>query len=700
MHSRWSTLEWGTGSATSPVPQLAGLGRPFFFSPCDPRMTNFTRALLLGSRYRLTLGLIVASSLLVAVFWGANLATVYPIVEVVFQNRSLRDWIDDSIEDTEKELEKIRAEQATLTRLAENVPLTADQRRRQSYWRAQNSSEQKALARAQRIRPWVHAYLPDKPFPTLWVVVGLLMVGTLFKGVFLIANVLLVDQITQLAAFDLRKLLYRRTLRLSLASFGEERTSKLLSHFTHDLEALSIGIKTVFGRAIREPLKIIACLTGAAIVSWRLLLFCLIVTPIAMYLINLLGKSVKRANRRAMDKMADLYGHLSESLSGIQAVKAFTMERSERRMFHHSAKDYMRKQLRIAFYDSLTKPSTELMSMGVVCLAILAGGYLVLNEETHLMGLRLCNRPLTFGALMVFFALLAGVSDPFRKLAEIYNSIQRSVAAADRLYQLIDRVPEVRSPAEPVDLTVPLRNIRLDKVCFEYVPNCPVLQDVSVKISAGETLAIVGPNGCGKSSLASLIPRFYDPTSGRVLWNDLDLRDVRPQQIRERCGVVTQHTLLFDDTVLNNIRYGSPNATDEEVINAAEQAHAHRFIEHKLADGYNTVIGSSGKLLSGGQRQRLALARAILRDPDVLILDEATSQIDVESEHLIRQVLSEFVRNRTALMITHRMETLSLADRILVIGAGRVVDLGTHDELIGRCEFYQRLHQIEFRTSA
>jgi subfamily B ATP-binding cassette protein MsbA len=663
-------------------------------------MKNFARALRLGLRYRWTLGMIAVSSLIVALFWGANLATVYPIVEVVFQGRSLREWVDDNIKETKSELVILRSTQSEIEHRAKQQDLPSNMRRRLSYLTSQIAAEETALLRFRKLQPWIHHYLPGEPFPTLVLVVVALVAGTMVKAVFLVTNVLMVDRITQLVTFDLRKLLYRRTLRLSLDSFGEQRTSKLLSHFTHDMEWASIGLKTVYGRAIREPLKIVTCLTGAALVSWRLLLFCLIITPAAMYLINLLAKSVKRANRRAMDKMADLYGILCESLSGIQAVKAFTMERAERRRFHHAAKEYMRKQLRIAFYNSFTKPSTELMSIGVVGLAILAGGYLVLYQETHLLGLRLCHRPMTFGGLMAFFALLAGVSDPFRKTAEIYNAIQSSAAASDRLYALVDRQPTIATPAHPQPVTLPLRGIHFEKVHFEYVADCPVLNNVDLDIHAGETLAIVGPNGCGKSTLVNLIPRFYDPTSGSVLWNGADLRDLRPSQLRRQCGVVTQHTLLFDDTVMNNLRYGAPHATDEQVVVAAKQAHAHGFIENKLADGYDTVIGATGKLLSGGQRQRLSLARAILRDPELLILDEATSQIDVESEQLIRQALADFVQHRTAIMITHRMETLSLADRILVMDAGQVVDVGTHDQLIQRCDVYRRLQQIQFRASA
>jgi ATP-binding cassette subfamily B protein/subfamily B ATP-binding cassette protein MsbA len=228
----------------------------------------------------------------------------------------------------------------------------------------------------------------------------------------------------------------------------------------------------------------------------------------------------------------------------------------------------------------------------------------------------------------------------------------------------------------------------------------PVLRAIDLRIPFGESLAIVGSNGCGKSTLVNLVARFYDPVEGAVRLDGVDLRACRVRELRRKIGIVTQQTVLFDDTVMNNIRYGSLHATDEQVIAAAKKAHAHRFIVEKLDEGYDTIVGERGGRLSGGQRQRIALARAILRDPEILILDEATSQIDLESEQLIHQALREFTRGRTAILITHRLSTLTLADRILVMDAGRIADLGTHQELLGRCDIYRRLHQIQFRESA
>jgi ABC-type multidrug transport system fused ATPase/permease subunit len=265
---------------------------------------------------------------------------------------------------------------------------------------------------------------------------------------------------------------------------------------------------------------------------------------------------------------------------------------------------------------------------------------------------------------------------------------------------MLDREPTVRELPRAPAVARHRRDLVLERVSFQYAPSHRVLEEIDLRVPFGESVAIVGPNGCGKSTLVNLVPRFYDPLSGSVRLDGVDLRDMRLRDLRGQIGLVTQETLLFDDTVLNNIRYGCPHATREQVIDAARQAHAHKFIEQKLEHGYQTLVGQGGSRLSGGQRQRIALARAILRDPAILILDEATSQIDLESEQLIHKVLEQFTRHRTTLIVTHRLATLALADRIVVMNSGRMVDLGTHDQLMGRCEVYRRLHHMQFKETA
>ena len=665
-------------------------------------MKSFARAIGLAIRNRPTLLGVIFTSLAVGLLWGANIGVVYPFVEVVFEGQSLQQWIDREVKASEQRAGELAKES---TALRETLPhLVGDDyrlaRARINYVNADRAAEALAVQHYRWLQPYIHAYMPKTPFRTLLLLVGAVLVGTALKDAFLVANLVLVERLVQLAAYDLRKQFFRQTLRLDLASFGESSNSDLLSHFTYDLNGVVLGLNTLFGKALREPLKMAACLVLACFISWRLLLFSLILAPPAVYLMQRLAKSIKRANLRAMEEMSQLYNKLTETFTGIQTVKAFRMEGFERNRFHQSAKEFFRKSLKIAFYNSLTKPVTELLGIGVITLALVAGAHLVLNQETHLLGVRICDTPMSLGSLLLFYGLLAGVSDPARKLSEVFALIQTGAAACERIYPVMDREPTIVEPTEPKTIAKPHHRLLIDDVEFHYQAEQPVLKGVTLEIKYGETVAIVGPNGCGKSTLINMLPRFYDPTRGSVRFDNVDLREMRLRDIRQRVGLVTQQTHLFDDTVLSNIRYGSPNATDEEVIEAARKAHAHRFILDKLDDGYNTTVGQGGGRLSGGQRQRIALARAILRDPEVLILDEATSQVDIESERLIHQALAEFVRGRTAIMITHRLSTLTLADRIVVMAAGKIVDVGTHTELLARCQLYCRLHQVHFKQSA
>jgi ATP-binding cassette subfamily B protein/subfamily B ATP-binding cassette protein MsbA len=499
----------------------------------------------------------------------------------------------------------------------------------------------------------------------------------------------------------LRTDFYRKVLRLDVANFTESGRGDLMNRCTTDLNSITIGVQRIFGQALLEPLKAIVCLSIAAAVSWRLLLLTIIIAPPAGYSIHWLGKALKRTHRKAMQELSSIYETLSETLGGIKLIKAFTMEPAESSKFQRSAQQYYQRQMRIATYDALVSPVIETLGIAIVLIAAMMGGYLVLGQHTHILGIKISNTfPLTHGEMSVFFAMLAGLSDPARRISGEFSNIQQAIAAADRVYDVLDQQPSIMDPVSPRALPALEKSLRFENVSFQYHTDKPILRGVNLEVAAGETIAIVGPNGCGKTTLMQLLPRFYDPSGGRVTIDGVDIRDVRLQDLRIRCGLVSQEILMLNDTVENNICYGNPDATAEQVEDAARKAYAHAFITEKLPAGYKTIVGPSGSRLSGGQRQRISLARAILRDPEILLLDEATSQIDIESEQLIFEVLKSFSRGRTTFMITHRVSMISLADRVVVMDHGKIADIGSHNELVSRCDLYRRLCHFEYRESA
>jgi ATP-binding cassette subfamily B protein/subfamily B ATP-binding cassette protein MsbA len=661
-------------------------------------MTNFNRVLRLALRHRFSFIASVICALGVGLLWGGNLGAIYPFVEVALYGKSLQQWVDTKINETE---ETIAKQKALVAEREAELPKADEHRQHQiraevSLARSRIAAEEQLAEKCRWLRPYIFQYLPNDPFLTLAICIGILIAGTALKSLVLVAHTVLVARLSNLATFELRKSFFRRTLRMDVATFNNDGTADLTSRFTHDMESVGGGLDALLGKLVREPLKMAACLIGAGFICWRLLVVSLVLAPVAGVLIRWLAKTLRRANRRAMEDMAELYSILEEAFRGIKVVKSFTMERQERRRFHGRSKTYYRKIMRIARYDSLLHPLTEILGMATICLALMAGAYLVLKGETHLFGLRMSDRPLELPTLLLFYGFLIGAADPVRKLSDVFTRLQRGAAAADRIYTLLDREPAVRDPKHPRRLGRHAKNLVFEGVEFAYQPGRPVLHKIDLELGYGEAIGIVGPSGCGKSSLVNLIPRFADPTAGVIRVDGLPLTDMRIRELRGQIGLVTQEPLLFDDTVLNNIRYGSPHAPFEQVVDAAKRAHAHRFIEQELPNGYHTVLGPMGGQLSGGQRQRIALARAILRDPSILILDEATSQVDLESEQVIQHVLKDFIRGRTTVIVTHRLSLLALATRVVVMQDGQIIDVGRHEELLARCDFYKRLFEIQF----
>ena len=641
-------------------------------------------------RYRWSFIGSIVCSCFVALFWGANLGAVYPFIEVVLHNKSLHQWADERISLSELEVETLRSQIKTMERLAARDDV---QEQELKALQSNLAVHKKKIAQTQWLQPWIQKYAPQDPFATLQLIVVFMIGGTFARGIFLAANMYLVDRVGHRTILDMQNRVFNNVLHMEMSEIGVKGTGDLINRIRGETMGIGNAIRTLFGKTIREPMKMAACLAGAAWVNWRLLLFSMIVCPVALMIMVGLARQTKRASKKALEESARLLNRLYQALTYLRIVRSYNMQSHEAERFKVVARDVYKKAMRISAFSAISRTNNELMSVTVIGLSVLAGGYLVLNQQTHLFGLRMSAAPMDFGQVMLFFAFLIGAVDPLRKLSDVYNQVQGGVVAADRVFPIIDQIPQVTDPISPTKLMDGPRDIEFRNVRFEYVEETPVLKNISFKIPAGTSMAIVGHNGCGKSTLSNLVPRFFDATSGQVLINGTDVRNLSLQDIRNEIGYVAQTTMLFGDSIAANISYGNPNASETEIVRAAKRAHADSFIE-QLQDGYESQIGEHGGKLSGGQRQRLSLARAILKDPKILILDEATSQIDAQSEKLIHDTLREFMVGRTSLIVTHRISTLDLVDQILVMSEGQIVDCGNHSELISRCREYQDLQNV------
>ncbi|MDB2685728.1 ABC transporter ATP-binding protein/permease [Mariniblastus sp.] len=676
-------------------------------------MKNLGRALRKTLKYRFSLLASFVCSLLVALLWSANLGAVYPFVEVVLTGHSLHDWVDQEAEKSET---LIAERQETLDSLHQRIEkLPSDHEAMGSLEHQVASAEydiavqNKRSEARQTIVPWIEKYAPDTPFATLAWLMGLMFFATVARGFFLMGSMVSVARVSQRTMLDLQNDVFGNVLDMEAAELGVKGTGDLVSRIRGETGSIGQAISTLYGKTVREPLKLFACLAGAAWVNWRLLLFSLLICPIAGFMMVTLARVTKRANRKAMEESAKLMNRLFQSVTYMRVVRAFTSEDNERERFQTVADTVYQKSMRISIFGALSRINTELLGVSMITLSVMAGGYLVLNETLFMqvfgLDIRMCDAPMSFGRLMLFFGFLIGVADPLRKLANVYNQVQAGAVAADRVFPLIDQKPAIKDPVSPVAIPSGALRVEFDNVRFEYEAGNPILNGVSATIEAGKSMAIIGHNGCGKSTLINLIPRFFDtrPTesgpAGSIKIGGHDVKDYRVKALRQSIGYVTQQTMLFSDTIKNNIAYGSESATQEQIIAAAKKAHAHEFIA-ALDEGYDTEIGGRSARLSGGQRQRISLARAILKDPEILILDEATSQIDPESDYLIHQTLAEFIKGRTTVVITHRMSTLDLVDQIMLMKDGTVIDCGTHEQLLARCPEYQKMRNLDFVEAA
>lgn len=523
----------------------------------------------------------------------------------------------------------------------------------------------------------------DDPIDTLKVLCFVILATFILKNIFYYLQGLGIGFVNFRIIRDVRDQLYTKLHTLSMSFFDKHRAGNISSILINDVNEMKSAVSQSFRKLLVEPINIIVMVTLLFIISWQLTLMAIIILPISAILITKIGQSLRRKSSRTYQQIAEVMGILHEMLNNIRIVKAFATEDYENKRFKSATHRHFELAFRHQRLSVVSSPLNEILGVTIGVVLLWYGGLQVLEAQA-----------LTAEDFIRFIILLFALLQPLKAMSGVNNVIQSGMAAAERIFGILDREPEITEPEDAVKFTEFSEAIVYDDISFKYDDEW-VLQDINLEVNKGDIVAFVGPSGAGKSTMVDLVPRFYDVEKGQITIDGIDVREYDLQSLRQSLGIVTQETILFNDTIAYNIGYGLEEVSLDDIKEAARAANAHDFIEN-LPEGYQTNIGDRGIKLSGGQRQRISIARALLKNPPILILDEATSSLDTESEQLVQNAIDQLMQDRTTLVIAHRLSTVTHADKIVVMEAGRIVETGDHQTLLAKDGVYRRLYDMQF----
>ncbi len=547
------------------------------------------------------------------------------------------------------------------------------------------------VAASNLILPWVikdvvDRVLMDKDVYMLYWVIAAILIVFLIRGITTFGHRFLMGYIGQRVITDLRYSLYKHLQKLSISYYDKRRTGEIMSNLTNDIAALQSAIVENFVSLVQEGLIFIGSFISMVYLQWKLTILCLVIVPLVTGTIRFFGRKLHNSGRTVQEKLADVTSMLQETIQGVRIIRSFNRTDFEIQRFQSVNESNFNATVRTIRQQSQMTPFVEFFSAFAVTAIIWYGGMSVINGV------------MTSGELIAFLMYAINLANPVKRVAEAVGNIQKSLAAADRVFHILDTRPDTIEKENAKELVINDSCVKFKHVKFHYNEGHPILEDFDFTAQAGKTIAIVGPSGAGKTTVANILPRFYDVTGGAVYIDGVDIRDVTLSSLREQIGMVPQDTMLFNTTIKDNILYGRLDATDEEIWEAVRAANAEEFIK-ALPQGLQTMAGDRGVVLSGGQRQRISIARAILKNPKILILDEATSALDTESEKVVQDALDKLMIGRTAFVIAHRLSTIKHADHILVLNNGRIEEQGTHEELISRHGLYYELYTMSTKNA-